>query len=121
MHLVTAFRLLNTSDYLAAFGSDQLQAQVKLLLNSFRSDWSIGLILFGIHLILVGFLVYRSGYIPKIIGMLLFINGLAWIFDNLQPYFFPSAHLKFLLIAYFAELIFMLWLLVRGWKLPESA
>jgi hypothetical protein len=46
MHLVTAFRLLNTSDYLAAFGTDQLQAQVKLLLNSFRSDWSIGLILF---------------------------------------------------------------------------
>jgi hypothetical protein len=53
--------------------------------------------------------------------VLLFINGLAWIVDNLQPYFFPSAHLKFLFIAYFAELIFMLWLLVRGWKLPESA
>jgi hypothetical protein len=120
LHLVTAFRLLDNPDYLSAFGSDQLHAQAKLLLNSFRSDWSIGLIIFGIHLILVGFLIYRSGYIPRTIGILLVINGLAWIIDNLHPYFYPSAHLDFLFITYFAELIFMLWLLVRGWKLPES-
>jgi hypothetical protein len=121
LHLVTAFRLLNVPDYFGAFGSDQLHAQVKLLLNSFRWDWSIGLLLFGIHLILVGYLIYRSGYIPKIIGILLLINGTAWIVDNLQPYLFPTAHLEFLFVTYFAELIFMLWLLVRGWKLPEAA
>jgi hypothetical protein len=121
LHLVTAFRLLNAPDYFAAFGSDQLHAQVKLLLSSFRWDWSIGLLLFGVHLILVGYLIYRSGYIPKIIGILLAINGMAWIVDNLQPYFFPTAHLDFLFVTYFAELIFMLWLLVRGWKLQDAA
>lgn len=121
LHLVTAFRLVNTPDYLTAFGPGQLHAQLKLLLNSFRSDWSIGLILFGIHLLLLGYLVYRSGYIPKIIGLLLVINGTAWVIDNVQPYFFSHVHLEFLFVAYFAELIFMLWLLIRGWKLPEAA
>ena len=50
LNLVTVFRLLNTPDYLTAFGSAQLHAQVKLLLNSFRYDWSMSLVIFGIHL-----------------------------------------------------------------------
>jgi len=120
LHLVTAFRLLNEPAYLTAFGPDQLHAQLMLLLNSFRSDWSIGLLIFALHLVLVGYLIYRSGYIPKIIGILLVINGLAWIVNSLHPYFFPSMHLDFLFVAYFGELILMLWLLARGWVLPES-
>jgi len=121
LHLVTAFRLLNEPDYFTAFGSAQLHAQLKLLLNSFRWDWSMGLVFFGVHLILVGCLIYRSNYIPKIIGVLLVINGAAWIVDNLQPYLFPATHLEFLFITYFAELILMLWLLVWGWKLPGAS
>jgi Domain of unknown function (DUF4386) len=96
------------------------RSQLMLLLNSFRSDWSMGLLLFALHLILVGYLIYRSGYIPKIIGILLVINGLAWIVDSLHPYFFPSMHLDFLFVAYFGELILMAWLLARGWVLPDG-
>lgn len=121
LNLVGVFRLLNSEDYLTALGPDQLHAQVKLLLGSFRWDWSIGLILFGIHLCLLGWLVYRSGYIPRIIGILLAINGAAWIIDNLHPYLFPGMHLDFLFVAYFAELIFMFWLLIRGWWIPEPS
>jgi len=120
LHLAAAFRLLNAPAYLTAFGPDQLHAQLMLLLDSFRSDWSMGLILFALHLILVGYLIYRSGYIPKIIGILLVINGLAWIVDSLHPYFFPRTHLDFLFVAYFGELILMLWLLARGWVLPDG-
>ena len=65
-------------------------------------------------------MIYRSGYIPKIIGILLVIDGLAWIVDSLHPYFFPSMHLDFLFVAYFGEIILMLWLLARSWVLPES-
>lgn len=54
LNLVTVFQLVHTRDYLTAFGPDPLHAQVKLLLNSFRYDWSIGLVLFGIHLVLLG-------------------------------------------------------------------
>jgi len=119
LNLVTVFRLLNTPDYLTAFGSAQLHAQVLLLLRSFRYDWSMSLVIFGIHLVLLGYLIYRSGYIPRIIGILLVIDGLGWAIDSLQPYLYPNAHLGFLFITFFGELVFMLWLLIRGWKIQE--
>lgn len=119
LKLATIFRLLTAPDYLTVFGAAQLHAQVKLLLASFRSDWGIALVLFGIHLVLLGCLIYRSGYIPKIIGILLVINGLGWVIDGLQPYFFPTAHLGFIFVTFFAEVLFMLWLLIRGWKIQE--
>lgn len=119
LKLVTVFRILNTSDYLTVFGADQLHAQVQLLLNSFRYEWSTGLVLFGIHLGLLGYLVYRSDYIPSVLGILLAIAGLGWVVSELGPYFNPDADLGFITITFFAEPIFMLWLLVRGWKIQE--
>ena len=118
LKLVTVYRMLNAPDYLILFGSDQLHAQVKLLLGSFRYDWSMGLILFGIHLVLLAYLVYRSGYIPRILGILLAIAGVGWVIHELGPYLFPDADLGFLFITFFGELIFMAWLLIRGWKIP---
>jgi len=120
-NLVTALRLITQPDYLTAFGSDQLHAQVKLLLGSFHPEWSLSLVLFGIHLCLLGYLVYRSRYIPRVIGILLAINGLGWIIDSLQPYLFPTAKLGFIFITFFGELIFMLWLLIMGWKIKTPA
>jgi hypothetical protein len=119
LNLVTVFRLLHTPDYLTAFGLGPLHAQAKLLLNSFRYDWSMSLVIFGIHLGLLGCLIYRSGYIPRIIGILLAINGLGWVIDSLRPYLYPNAHLGFIFVTFFGELIFMLWLLIRGWKIQE--
>jgi hypothetical protein len=119
LKLVTVFRLLTTPDYLTVFGSDQLHAQVKLLLDSFRYEWSTGLVFFGIHLGLLGYLVYRSGYIPKIFGVLLAIAGVGWLAYELSPYIYPDADLGFLMITFTGELIFMLWLLVRGWRIQE--
>jgi len=121
LNLVTVFRLLNTPDYMTLFGPQELHAQVRLLLSSFRYDWSMSLIIFGIHLILLGCLIYRSGYIPRIIGILLVIDGLGWEIDSLQPYLYPNAHLGFIFITFFGELVFMLWLLIRGWKIQEHA
>jgi Domain of unknown function (DUF4386) len=121
LNLVTAFRLLNTPEYLTLFGSVQLHAQLKLLLSSFRYGWSISLVIFGIHLVLLGYLIYRSGYIPKILGILLVIDGLGWEIDSLQAYLYPNAHLGFIFITFFGELVFMLWLLIRGWKIQELA
>ena len=119
LKLVTVFHMVNTADYRAAFNTSTLYAEVKLLLGTFRDDWSIGLVLFGIHLILLGYLIYRSGYIPKILGILLIVDGLGWLIDSLHPYIYPNAHLKYLFITFFGEVFLMLWLLTRGWKIPE--
>ena len=117
--LATVFRILTAPEYAAIVGSDQLHAQVHLLLKSFRYEWSFGLVLFGIHLGFLGYLVYQSDYIPRILGLLLAIAGLGWVIDSLRLYLFPNADLGFIMITFFGELIFMIWLLVRGWKIQE--
>jgi hypothetical protein len=119
LRLVTVFRILRAPDYLALFGSGPLQGQVKLLLDGFRFEWSAGFLLFDIHLVLLGALIYRSGYIPRLIGVLLVIDGLGWLADNLRPYLYPNAHLGFLFVTFFGELVFMLWLLALGWRIKE--
>jgi Domain of unknown function (DUF4386) len=81
----------------------------------------MSLVIFGIHLVLLGYLIYRSGYIPWILGILLVIDGLGWETDSLQPYLFPNAHLGLLFLTFLGELFFMLWLLIRGWKIQEPA
>lgn len=119
LNLTTVYRLLNTPDYLTAFGSGQLHAQVMLLLNSYRYDWSMSLIIFGIHLGLLGYLIYRSGYIPKILGILLVIDGLGWVVTPLKPYLYPNINLGFFFPMSFVELLLPLWLVIRGWKIQE--
>jgi len=120
LHLVTVYRLLTTPDYLTLFGPGPLHAQVQLLLNSFRYDWSMSLVIFGIHLGLLGYLIYRSDYIPRIIGILLAIDGLCWVINSLRPYLYPNARLGFLFVASFPELILPLWLVIRGWKIQAA-
>lgn len=120
-NLPIAYRMLTTPEYLTTFGSGPLHAQVSLLLHTFRYDFSLALAIFGIHLILVGYLIFRSRYIPAWIGILLIVNGFGWIVNSLQPYLYPHASLGFIFITFFGELIFMLWLLIRGWKIPEAA
>jgi hypothetical protein len=119
LNLVTVFQLLTTPDLATLFGGSQLAAQVQLLLRAFRYDWSISLLIFAIHLILLGFLIYRSGYIPKFLGILLTLDGVGWIITSLQPYFYLNVDVGFLFPLSFAELLFPLWLLLRGWKIKE--
>ena len=117
--LVSVFQLLTTPYDLTVFGAGPLHAQVKFLLDSFRTDWSTALILFGIHLGLLGVLVFQSGHIPKLLGVLLTLDGAAWVVNSTGPYLFPGVRLGFLFYIFFAELLFMLWLLIMGWKIPE--
>jgi Domain of unknown function (DUF4386) len=77
--------------------------------------------MFGIPLILVGHLIFRSLYIPWWIGILSIVNGFGCIVNGLQPYLYPHASLGFISITFFGELIFMLRLLIRGRKIPEVA
>ena len=121
MHLVSAFRLLDDGAYGEAFGADLLHAQVEVLIKSFRYEWSLSLVIFGIHLALLGYLVARSGYIPRIVGVLLAIAGLGYVLYYLGPYLYPDLDVGFLFVTFFGELVFMAWLLVRGWRIPEPA
>jgi Domain of unknown function (DUF4386) len=120
LNLVTVLRLLNTSNTLSLFQPDQLGAQVMLSLSAFRTQWHFGLLFFGIHLGLLGYLVSRSKYIPGILGVLLIITGLGYLLTSLKPFLFPDISLDFAEYTFYGELIFMLWLLIRGSKIQEQ-
>jgi hypothetical protein len=70
------------------------------------------LTVFGIHLALLGYLIYRSGYMPKILGILIALDGVGWIVNDLKPYLYPNANLGWFFVLSFAELLLPLWLLV---------
>jgi len=122
LNLVIVFRLLNTPEYSTLFGDGPLRAQVDLLLHSFRYEYAFVLIVFGVHLCLLGYLLFRSGYtgwVSKAIGVLVVIPGIGWIAYELGPYLYPKANLDWLFYTFFGELIFMLWLLIAGWRIRE--
>lgn len=121
LNLATVFRLVHAPGRGRALGDAQLHAQVDLLLRSFHYEWGMGLIHFGVYLLLLGYLVYRSGYIPKVLGVLLAIAGVGWLVDSLSPYLFPNADLRFVMITFLGEIVFMAWLLARGRKIEEPA
>ena len=120
LNLVTILRILNASDILTGSQLDQFSAQVMLSIQAFRSHWYFGLIFFGIHLGLLGYLAIRSKYIPSILGVLLIIAGSGYLLTNLKPFLFPTINLDFAEYTFYGELIFMLWLLIKGPRIQES-
>lgn len=119
-NLVTVFRLLTVADYLTVYPPDQLYAHAMLTLRAFRNHWYFGLSFFGIHLLFVGYLIYRSTYIPRILGVILAITGLGYILTTFRPFVLPGVNIDFAKFTFYGELVFMLWLLIRGHRIKEQ-
>lgn len=119
--------LLNSNGYLEAFGIEQLQSQIMFYLNGFNATWSLGLTVFAIHILFLGYLAFKSGYIPKIFGILLLLAFLGYFVTNSGNILFPNAAnaLKiiewiFILPMIAGEVGLALWLLIRGRKVTEN-
>ena len=81
--LLGVIRLLSNDGYRAVFGADLVNAQAMLGITAFNDIWYVGQFLFGVHLLLIGYLAYRSGYIPRLLGALLAVAGLGYATDSL--------------------------------------
>jgi hypothetical protein len=118
-NLVTILILLNAPEKIAALEPEKLYAQVQFSITAFKNGWYFGILLFGIHLGLLGFLVFKSTYIPKFLGVILIISGLGYLANGLKPFLFPDTNIDFAVYTFYGELLFMLWLLIRGYKIKE--
>jgi hypothetical protein len=114
LKLVSVYRLLNSPELLAMLGPVQRNAHAYLLLASFRYEWGFSMVIFAVHLLILSYLIYRSGYVPKVIGILVAINGAGYLADTAQP--FIGVAVPYLFLAFFGELIFMFWLFFKGGK-----
>ncbi len=108
--------LLGGAGYLTVFAPDQIQALVMMFLNAHETVVLIWGLFFSLHLIVYGHLVYKSGYIPKIIGILLVFAALPYLLQGFGNILFPQYKETFTSIAFLSsiEIALPLWLLIKG-------
>ncbi len=110
--------LLSGAGYLTVFEPDQLHALVLLFLNAYEDVALIWGTFFGLHTFVLGYLVYKSGYFPRILGILLVSASIGYLTDSFGNFLLPQYEEIFALIvvvlAIAGELLFTLWLLIRG-------
>ena len=115
-NLLTVLQLLTGADYLKVLGANQLYAQVTLSLGAFRSGWDIALVFFGLHLLVLGYLVFTSGYSPKWLGIFVIVAGLGYLVDSFGKILLPSYNLTIASFTFVGEVLLMIWLLWKGIK-----
>jgi Domain of unknown function (DUF4386) len=113
--------LLTAKTYTSVFGAEQVQAQAMQRLDAFSDIWFAALILFGVHLVLEGYLAYRSGYVPRVLGVLLVIAGLGYAFDSFRTVLSSGSPLLVSTVTFVGEFLLCLWLLVRGRRVSGVA
>lgn len=112
--------LINDGDYMSTIGVEQLQSQVLMHINGFNDTWSIGLVVFGIHIFFLGYLILKSGYIPKIFGVLLLVAFIGYIFINITNLLFPQYEDFMIIVGWIfivpmlSEVALGIWLLLNG-------
>jgi Domain of unknown function (DUF4386) len=114
--------LLGGGSYLSAIPVDQLQAQAFLSLKLFELGFAISLVFFGVFCLLLGYLIFRSGFLPRIIGVLLAFQGLCYAINSFTDFLAPrysAIIFSILTVSAVGEISLCLWLLVMGVNVPR--
>jgi uncharacterized protein DUF4386 len=110
--------LLGGAQYLTAFTTDQLQAQAYVSLRMYLQGFNISMVFFGFQCLLIGSLIVRSTFLPRILGVLLAIGGSSYVISSFASFLSPAfaAHLSpyILPAAVAGEGSLCLWLIVKG-------
>ena len=117
LNLSAALTLLSGADYLNVFTVGQLQAQALLHIDLYHSGFMIAQLFFGAWLLPLGYLVYRSGFLPRWIGVLLIIDFVGCSSWFLQFFLIPQygwLSTPGLAAGFLAEVSLTGWLLVKG-------
>jgi hypothetical protein len=117
-HLLAALFPLGKAHYLKAFTPEQLDAMAYLSVKSHGYGFGVSLIFFGFACLVAGYLIFRSGYLPKVLGVLMQIAGLCYLMNSFALVAAPKvADLLFpavLVPAFIGEASFCLWLMTKG-------
>ncbi len=114
INTIAVLQLLGNADYLKVFNVDQLHSQVMFFLNLFKNGVAIATIFWGLWLFPLGYLVIKSGIIPKIIGILLMVSGAGYVLDCFGKFLILNYNIEIALFTFIGEVLFLLWLLIKG-------
>jgi Domain of unknown function (DUF4386) len=106
--------LTSGADSLRVFTASQLHALVLLFLDLHTYGIDIAAIFWGLWLFPMGYLVYKSGFLPRILGILLMIGCAGYLIQSFATFLFPGFAVNIALFTFWGEILFPLWLLIRG-------
>ena len=112
-----ALYVLGGTGYLTVLGVEQLKALSLFFLEVHRHGYLISQVFFGPYLFILGSLVYRSGFFPRLFGVLLVLAGCGYLIESLVMFLVPQLEVVTypgLAVAGISELAFCLWLLIKG-------
>ena len=117
LSLVSAMLQGDGASHMQAYSAAQLEGLAYLSINVYKTSFVTAQLFFGAWLFPLGYLVYRSGYLPRFLGVLLVLDGFAVLTWFLKALLLPSynaIHYPGLALSFAAELGLALWLLVKG-------
>lgn len=115
--------LLRGGEYVSAFGTEQIHALVSLFLEAHSYGFTIGIAFLTIHVFVLGYLILRSGYVPRVLGILFILAGFGYLFDSFAILLTTGYETTPPWIAMpiaIAEIAFPLWLLVKSVNVPSQ-
>jgi hypothetical protein len=121
LNAIAALVLVRGADFLSIFDRPQRDALAMLFLNLHHYGFVVAEIFWGLWLFPLGLLVYRSRFLPRFLGVWLIVAGVAWVILSFTGVLLPQYQGKvdtFSKPAFFGEIAFMFWLLIKGAK-PE--
>ncbi len=121
--------LLGGERALSGFTTDQLQALAYTSLKLLSTGYNMAMVFFGCYCLSIGYLVFKSTFLPRILGPLLAIAGLCYQINSFANFLSPEFAAKlfpYILMPGAVEILLCLWLLVIGvnaqrWKKQASA
>ena len=116
MPLLAVLHLLSRAESLKGLETNQLNAQVMLSLSAFKSGWDLGLVIFGFHLLVLGYLIFKSSFIPKWLGVLVGIAGIGYLADGFGKILIPDYSITVAMFTFVGEFLLIFWLLSKGIK-----
>ncbi len=117
LNYYAAVLLLDDAVYASAFEPDQLESLSYLFLDLHGHGYDLGLLLFGVHCLLIGYLIFKSRYLPKALGALMVAASVSYIVGSYTRFLFPddvSVVAPVYIVAFVAEISLCLWLLLKG-------
>jgi len=108
--------LLRDTGPAVGIGTDQRQALAYLSLQLFERGFNVALVFFGFDCLAIGWLIFRSTFLPRALGIALIAAGACYLINSFADFLFPALALPFyfLVPSYAAELVLCLWLIVMG-------
>ena len=121
--LLSALLQGDGASHMQAYSAAQLEGLAYLSINVYKAGWVTAQLFFGTWLFPLGYLVYKSGSLPRFLGVLLAIDGIAvliWFLQALLLPDYPAIRYPGLVVSFIAEVGLALWLFVKGVKVVDS-